>query len=67
MAGTGCSAHPTFYGMLARSSCSGVSRPGREADYLPVSNAEVGNDWSYKSTSLNAFPTNTGSNLLQFI
>jgi len=44
---TGSGAHPSSYSMGNRSSYT----PGREADHLPPSSAEVKNTWSYTSTT----------------
>jgi hypothetical protein len=43
-------AHPASYPVGTGALSPGVKRPGREADHLPLSNAEVKNTWSYTST-----------------
>ena len=42
-------AHPAYYTM-STGSLQGVKRPGRDADHLPPSSAEVMKDYSYTST-----------------
>jgi len=34
-----------------RGYCTGIKRPGRDADHSPSFSAEVKNEWSYTSTS----------------
>jgi len=46
----GSGAHPAYYPVGTGVPSPGVSPPGREADHLPLSNAEVRNAWSYIST-----------------
>jgi hypothetical protein len=45
-------AHPAFYSLGNGGLVTGVKRPGRETDYLPLSRAEVKNEWSFTSTTL---------------
>jgi hypothetical protein len=47
---TGSGANPTSYPMVTWGSFPGVKRPGREADHLPPTSAEVNNTWIYTST-----------------
>jgi hypothetical protein len=48
-------AHLVFYPAGARVVSPGVKRPGREANHLPPSSAEVKNAWSYTSTTQYVF------------
>jgi hypothetical protein len=41
--------HPAFYPTGTGVVSSGVTRPGREADYSPQTSAEVRNSWIYTS------------------
>jgi hypothetical protein len=43
----GSEADPAFYSVIIGDSFSGIKRPGRDADQLPVPCAEVKNDWSH--------------------
>jgi hypothetical protein len=52
---TGSGAHPTSYTVGTGTSFPGVKRPGREADHLPPTSAEVKKMWIYTSTSPYAF------------
>jgi hypothetical protein len=54
---TGSGVHPTFYPMDTGGSFPGVKRPGREADHLPPTSAEVKKMLVYSSTPLYAFMT----------
>jgi hypothetical protein len=46
----GSGAHPASYPMGTGALSLGVKSPGREADHLHPSSAEVKNAWSYTST-----------------
>ena len=43
-------AYPTSYSVGNGGLVTGAKRTGRETDYLPLSRAEVKNEWSYTST-----------------
>jgi len=55
-------AHPASYSLGNGGLVTGVKRPGRETDYLPLSRAEVKNEWSFTSIpSLCTFITCVGT------
>jgi hypothetical protein len=47
--------HPASYPVVPEALSPGVKRQGREADYFPLSIAEIKDAWSYISVSPNIF------------